>query len=137
MKKLFLIFAIMLVSVMAMAQTNNDVNDGKAVMTSVEAGRYEILASPIARKHTFKLDKHTGRVWQIKHSAERRDFLWEEIPNLDKPIVDYDYEINFQLFTGGHTIQDTFLINIHTGDVWMLKSSTDGLVFQMIDTYYI
>src|SRR5947209_6038711 len=92
----------------------------QAVMTTQAGGRYEIVQSEIRRSNTFKLDKHTGKVYVFV--ATKDDwFSWQEVPKesatLDTIIPD---KINYQLFMGGILAKDCFLLNINTGATWIL-----------------
>lgn len=100
-----------------------------SVKTSIDSGRFEIIQSPILRKLTFKLDKYTGKTYQLVKTSNN-NVTWEIVEWLG-----YDDEASFQqnnpnkvayqLFLGGITIKDTFLINILTGDTWQLFHDPD------------
>lgn len=102
-----------------------------AVRTSVDNGRYEIVQSEMMRKLIFMLDKFTGDVYQnVLTSGNERS--WRK---LRKAGVSYDStpqtQINYQLFIGGFSVQDIFLLNINTGETWYIykDKETDVLFF--------
>lgn len=102
-----------------------------AVRTSVDNGRYEIVQSEMMRKLIFLLDKYTGDVYQnVLTSGNERS--WRK---LHKAGVSNDStpqtQINYQLFIGGISVQDIFLLNINTGETWYIykDKETDVLFF--------
>ena len=102
-----------------------------AVRTSVDNGRYEIVQSEVMRRFIFMLDKFTGDVFQnVLTSGNER--VWRK---LHKAGVSYDStpqtQINYQLFIGGFSVQDIFLLNINTGETWYIykDKETDVLFF--------
>lgn len=101
-----------------------------AVKTSTEGGRWEIIQSPIVRRITIKLDKFTGKTYQLVETSTK-SYSWQEILWIGEMLEEkYKNKINYQLFTGGLTVKDTYLINIHTGQTWMLYGDTsDNSIF--------
>ena len=74
MRYIFLLFFTVLP---VMAQSSESYPYSK---TSVSDGaRYEITQSTLAAKYTFRLDKFTGRVWQVVRTQEDRQ-TWQEVP---------------------------------------------------------
>ena len=120
MKKIILLIALCFISL-----TSSAIEDTKAVKTSTEGGRYEIVQSEIARKYCFKLDKYTGNVYQLVLKSNG-DKTWQkmEVIGLAFDTIKKD-TINFQIFMGGMAVSDCFLINIHTGMTYQLYSDTD------------
>lgn len=96
-----------------------------AVRTSVDNGRYEIVQSEMMRKLIFLLDKYTGDVYQnVLSSGKER--AWRK---LNKAGLSNDStpqtQINYQLFIGGFSVQDIFLLNINTGETWYIYEDKD------------
>ena len=94
--------------------------------------RFEILQSTVAARHTFRLDRFTGRVWQIV-LTKSDDNAWEEMPVVAFPEVTAPTRARFQLFTSGIAVRHTFLLDTATGKSWVIVTSkekrTDGTEF--------
>ena len=84
--------------------------------------RFEILQSSIAAKLTFRLDRYSGRVWQIVKTKDD-DITWEEMPVIDLPKSKTASKPHFQLFTSGLAARHTFLIDNETGKTWVVVTS--------------
>jgi hypothetical protein len=90
--------------------------------TSLPASaRFQILQSPLAAKWTFRLDKYSGRVWQLVKTRQD-DNTWEEMPVINLPKVSSPPKPRFQLFTSGLAARHTFLLDSDTGKTWMVVS---------------
>ncbi len=108
------------------------------VSTSQTGGRYEIIQSPIARKYTLKLDKYSGNVWQYVNGLDGKP-TWQSIPramNVFGTLVPYSItdedlpnEVRYQIFMSGTMLRDLFLLNIETGQTWVLTNSSDDVLF--------
>lgn len=110
-KNVLLMFCMM--TLMLNAQRSNS-----SVKTSVEGGRWEIVQSEIARRDTYKLDKYKGDVYQLVKKSNGEN-TWQKLYRIGETYDKIeDGKINFQLFISGITVQDQFLINIHTGQTW-------------------
>lgn len=119
MKKSVLLLMFCMITLMLNAQSYS------AVKTSVEGGRWEIVQSEIARRYTYKLDKYNGDVYQLVKKSNG-DNTWQKLYRAgDKYDKKEDGKINFQLFLGGFSAQDQFLINIHTGETWGFYEDSD------------
>lgn len=93
------------------------------VMTDTEGGRWEIVQSPIIRKCTIKLDKFTGKTYQLVLTSNGEDVTWQEIMWIGELLEENNKNvINYQIFMSGLVARDCFLINIHTGKTWVLTS---------------
>lgn len=85
-------------------------------------------------KNTFKIDKFTGVVYMMVKTKD--DWIsWKLIP---KVVCDTDSKnpntINYQLFMGALAIRHTYLLNVNTGQAWILVEDKEGdLFFQTID----
>ncbi len=112
--------------------------EASSVSTSQLGGRYEIIQSPLARRYTFKLDKYTGNVWQYVMSVDDNP-TWQSVPramDILGTLVPYsitDEEISntvrYQLYIGGIAARDMFLLEIETGQTWVLTNSSDDVLF--------
>ena len=131
MKRFLLIFvcAISFLSVSAADGTS-------AVSTSVDNGRYEIVQSEMMRKLIFMLDKYTGDVYQNLMSTNN-ERVWRKLRKLghSRDINNPQTKINYQLFMGGFTVKDVFLLNINTGETWYLFEDSDTEMLYFSKSY--
>lgn len=106
----------------------------QAVSTSQVGGRYEILQSEISRRLSFKLDKYTGIVYECEDQT-KNSCGWKEIKRAPSPSdVPIQDQINYQLYLGGHLSLDCFLINIHTGTMWIyVRNRETGSSFELYE----
>jgi hypothetical protein len=96
-----------------------------AVRTSVDNGRYEIVQSEIMRRLIFLLDKYTGDVYQNLLST-KDERVWRKLKKAGSSNdVTPQTQINYQLFVGGFSVQDIFLLNINTGETWYIFKDTE------------
>ncbi len=112
-----------------------DVNVRSHQLTSTPAGaRYEVLQSTLAAKWTFRLDRFTGRVWQLVKTADD-DNTWEEMQVYERPGTQNPTRARFQLFTSGLAARHTFLIDGDTGKTWVVvvgkRKDKDGNEFEI------
>ena len=122
MKKALILVVSILATVHAYAQS--DYYTSKS--TSLEIGRYEIVASDIVARLTFKVDKYTGEVYQLVQDSDGQ-LLWEIMYKLEGCAdVQKEGQINYQLFTSGKAVRYTFLMNINTGTTWVLSEDTSN-----------
>ena len=121
MKKILLLMVLCFITL-----TNSAIENTKAVKTSTEGGRYELVQSEIMRKCFFKLDKYTGDVYQLVKKNDGGK-TWQK---MDVIGLSYDTikenTINFQIFMGGIAASDCFIINIHTGATYILYTDTES-----------
>jgi hypothetical protein len=87
--------------------------------TSPAGSRYEVVQSTLAARWTFRLDKYTGRVWQLVRTKDD-DSTWEEMRVFDRPPVPNPSRARFQLFTSGLAARHTFLFDTDTGKTWLV-----------------
>ena len=129
MKQIILLIVLCFISL-----TSSALETQKAVKTSTEGGRYELVQSEIARKYFFKLDKYTGDVYQLVLKSNG-DKTWQkmQVIGLGLDTIKED-TINFQIFMGGMAVSDCFMINIHTGKTYLLyqDEDTDALFWSYI-----
>ncbi len=121
MKKLFIFFVCAFFSINLFA-----VETEGYVITSQTGGRYEIIQSNIKRSLLFRLDKYTGDVFQfVKTESEAFPYLWQKIEIIGNREGDAPNTINYQLFLGGISAADCFLLNINTGRTFKLYEDKD------------
>lgn len=130
MNRLLCIISFLMVSLVSMAQMETR----SSVSTSQTGGRFEIIQSEVARGFTFKLDKYTGTVFQLVND-DKGVLVWEKVPVLSILNSDENNEITYQLFLGGLTVQDTYLLNIKTGKACILKDNNGSRFFSEMKDY--
>jgi hypothetical protein len=89
------------------------------VTTASPAARFEIVQSTLAVKATFRLDRYTGRVWELARSKDD-ETSWQETRVIDRPQIQNPNRPRFQLFTSGLAMRHTFLLDGDTGRTWLL-----------------
>ena len=80
--------------------------------------RFEIL-HPIDRLPRLRLDKFTGDVWWLE--SDVRDPRWRPIaaPIDSRRVAG---ALTYRLYPApGGSLPDTVLLNVHTGDAWILR----------------
>ena len=93
-----------------------------------DSARYEIIQSSIKRALTFKLDKFTGRIWEVVETASG-GLIWEYMYVEDRTSIlgdDNTLYPRFQIFLSGMMAADTYLLDTKTGTVWQLQKDKDG-----------
>jgi hypothetical protein len=90
--------------------------------SSIPGARFEVMQSPLAAKWTFRLDKFSGRVWQLVRT-EDEDTSWEEMPVYESAKLPTPSRARFQLFTSGLAARHTFLLDTDSGKTWILVTS--------------
>ncbi len=88
-------------------------------------GRYELIQSSRMARLTFKLDKFTGRVWEL---VEARDgeLKWQEM--IVRGVAEgarSNTAPRFQIFLSGRLAKDSFLLDSLTGVVWVYTELSD------------
>jgi hypothetical protein len=115
------LFGLALVLLVAMPVSAQETATEPQRTAAPAESRYEIIQSHIAAKFTVRLDKYTGITYQLVKKANG-DMTWQLMPqeNHSGDIVRPSGKVNYQIFTSGLTLRDTFLININTGATWQL-----------------
>lgn len=93
-----------------------------------DTSRYEIVQAPDAVRYTFKLDKFTGRVFQLTDTSggNQDRLVWREMLVLDAPKVAIpSVKPSFQIFISGIGIRYTFLLDVTTGKTWIFAKGTN------------
>ncbi len=91
--------------------------------TAPLGARFEIVQSTIASRLTFRLDKYTGRVWELVKTKDD-DNAWQETRVYERPQIATPNRARFQLFTSGIAARHTFLIDGDSGKSWVLVTGT-------------
>ena len=130
MKKLIMLAAIawMVGPVVALGQSYNldepNLRDHERTLAPSTA-RYEFIQSHIAARNSFRVDKYTGKVYQIVQTKDG-DLTWQVIEKLKHPAdTAIDKKVNYQMFTSGMAAKLTFLMNVNTGATWQLTQDTE------------
>jgi len=92
--------------------------------TAPPGTRFEIVQSTIAARLTFRLDKYTGRVWELVKTKEDNN-AWQETCVYERPQIATPNRARFQLFTSGIAARYTFLIDGDSGKTWVLVTGTE------------
>lgn len=102
--------------------------------SSLPNARFEVLQSTLAVRHTYRLDRFSGRVWQLVRT-KADDNAWEEMPVIDSPKIAAPSRARFQLFTSGFSVRHTFLLDTDSGKSWVVVTSkqkgADGSDFEI------
>ncbi len=87
--------------------------------TSVEAARFEILAS---KQFAFKLDKYNGEVYQLVSTGLFSPGKWvlmsRQVENMNDSVC--ANAVNYQLYIHEEQASHVFLMNVNTGATWTL-----------------
>ena len=101
----------------------NQVSDVHQKTTTPSEARYEIVQSELAAKWTFRLDRYTGKVYQLVRTPDEEN-AWDEmtVTNLQK--IKNPIKPRFLIFTSGLAARHTFLMDTFMGKTWTLTAST-------------
>ena len=86
-------------------------------------GRFQVVQSQLAAKWTFRLDRYTGRVWQLV-KTEDDHAAWQVTPVFALPEFSKPTKPRFTIFTSGLAARHTFLMDTFTGKTWRLFEDT-------------
>ena len=118
MQKFIGVLLLSLIATSALAAQDQSV---PAATSQAEGTRYEVVQSPLAEKWTFKLDRFTGRVWQLV-LASTDDFVWE-LMTVRGLGTSSSNAPRFQIFTSSIAVKYIFLIDTELGRTWVLVGS--------------
>lgn len=107
---------------LAHAQEGKGLSQSSATPTDA---RFEVVASPLASRWTFLLDRVTGRV-SLLVSTMDGGAAWEDTPVVGLPTVAATGRARFQIFTSGLAARWTFLVDTSSGATWQLQTSGTG-----------
>lgn len=120
MKYLFLSPMIVLFASKALAEETNRHQFSNAPNTS----RFEIIQSGLAAKITLKIDKYTGRVYQLVQGT--KGLSWSLLASEKHPDDKVlENKVNYQVFISGLAVRMTYLINVNTGASWQLAADEE------------
>jgi len=82
---LALVICLGIVLGVAYAQTKAPAAQAPQASAQSQAGRYQIVTSPVLARNTFLLDTQTGRIWQLTQFTNLKDepTAWMIQPRLD------------------------------------------------------
>ena len=95
--------------------------------SSVAEARFEVVQSPLAPSFTFRVDRYTGRVWQLTN-VRGGFWEWEETPVPEPISVPSPSRPRFQLHVSGISYSHTLLIDTETGKSWQFTK--EGPTYQ-------
>lgn len=106
----------------AYAQADDFPSPSHQLTSPPSTARFEIVQSQLAAKWTFRLDRYSGRIWQLVKTSDD-DNTWEEMPVMGLPKGQAAARPHFQIFTSGLAARHTFLIDNDTGKTWVVVTS--------------
>ena len=102
--------------------------DGPAVhekSTAPKDATFEIVQSTLAAKLTFRLNRVTGKIWQLVQN-EDGELSWAPVPVVALYRVPASSPPRFQIFESGLLARHTFLLDALTGQVWIFTESSEN-----------
>jgi len=91
--------------------------------TLPNGARYEIVQSTLTARVTFRLDRYTGRVWQLVKTSDDEN-AWEEMEISKLIQVKASSRPRFQIFTSGMAARYTFLLDTDSGRTWVVTTGS-------------
>lgn len=87
--------------------------------------RYELVQSNVTRLFTIRIDRYTGKTYQLVERSSRK--TWEEIRMLDgqKQLKNLPLQVNFQVLASVLVGQEIYMWNVDTGVTWILNREPD------------
>lgn len=99
-------------------------------------GRFQVIQSSLVARQMFKVDTHTGRVWQWVNGGtdESPDLYFSEVDI--HPVPERSVEPRYQLFLSGIVARNVFLLDTKTGTAWAFyrDPKTETMHFAPADT---
>ena len=121
-----ILVAVLLVSFVGQASAQE--TNRNQISSAPQTSRFEIIQSELAAKITLKIDKYTGKVFQLVKGS--KGLSWQLIPaekhSKDNAAAN---KVNYQVFTSGIAVRMTYLINVNTGASWQLSEDSELGVF--------
>jgi len=105
----------------------NDTSPAHQMTAAPPGARYEVIQSELAAKWTFRLDRFTGKVFQLVHTKSLDEYAWDEMEVRGRGDNSQGNRAKFQLFCSGIASRFIFLIDTDTGKTWELTSSKKQL----------
>lgn len=95
------------------------------MMTNASSSaRYEIIASTLVARNTFRLDRFCGEISQLVRT-QGDELTWQGMWIAGLPKCPTDSKPRYQLFTSGMAVRNTFLMNTDTGKTWQIMTFKD------------
>lgn len=120
-----ILLALIIILTCAEINAQGEDHPPHAQTTSPPTARFEVVQSHLTAKWTFLLDKYTGNVFQLVKTKDD-EMSWEKMKVYDLPAPKADLKVRYQIFTSGLAARHTFLLNIETGDTWLLVTGKDS-----------
>ena len=92
--------------------------------TAPADARFEIVQSQTAAKWTFRLDRYTGRIWQLTRTPSGGN-VWQEMEVRQAETAPENGRPRFQVFLSGLAARHSFLIDTENGHTWFLATLVD------------
>ena len=83
--------------------------------------RFEIVQSPLAVRWTFRLDRYTGRVYQLV-KTQKGGVTWQSMLIQRRPEASNPTKPKFVIFASGLAARSTYLMDSDTGQTWVLTT---------------
>jgi hypothetical protein len=116
-------------------RSTNVQETGESSMNANEPARYEIIQSTIGVWWTFRLDRFTGRVFQLVETSNKQN-AWREMRVADLVTnASPEKRVRFQLVTSTIAARETYLIDLDTGKTWSPITLTNDNGKEL-DTYW-
>jgi len=101
------------------AQSN--INNSHQKTSTPPDARYDVIQSQLAAKWTFRLDRFTGRVWQLV-KTQNDENTWEAMIVERLPAITNPNKSRFLIFTSGLAARHTFLMDSQSGKTWIVTA---------------
>jgi hypothetical protein len=93
--------------------------------TAPNNARFEIVQSRLGAKATFKLDRYSGKVWQLVNGDNGTEWSPMLIEGMGYKGV-ASTSPRFQIFSSGLALRFTYLLDTQTGSCWELFSGSEN-----------
>ena len=91
--------------------------------SSPSGARFEIIQSTLAARWTFRLDRFTGRVWQLVRTSDDEN-AWQEMEVSGLTPNKGSTRAKFQIFSSGMAARYTFLLDTDSGKTWVVVTGS-------------
>ncbi len=120
--------ALAILSLLYVGQTLAEETNRHQFSSVPNTSRFEIVQSELAARITLKIDKYTGKVYQLVKGDKGLSWslLISEKHTKDKVT---ENKVNYQVFTSGLAVRMTYLINVNTGASWQLSEYSELGIF--------
>jgi len=123
---IFLVAAVLLgIMLVSMLPANPPVGASRNVTAVSPEHRYDVIQSNVTRFYTLRVDKYTGKTWQLTERSSRS--VWDEVRFFDgqAELANLPEQVNFQVLVSSLVPRDIYLWNVHTGTTWMIDQERD------------